>query len=152
MQMSPVWQGGAHEATTGNGCGRSARGDGLWRRRRRERGVVLRSRGGVGVVVGGGSDGRPGCRDHDRPTRRVPTEIEAVAAAAPVEISEEVDTILSATRDQFDAFRQMDDLSEEQLAATFDDPAFGDETFVEIDAAQEAANAYALEECGIDLG
>jgi len=80
------------------------------------------------------------------------SDIEAVAAAAPDEISEEVDTILSASRDQFDAFRQMDDLSEEQFAAVFDDPAFSDETFVEVDAAQEAANAYALEECGVDLG
>lgn len=80
------------------------------------------------------------------------SDIEAVAAAAPDEISEEVDTILSASRDQFDAFRQMDDLSEEQFATVFDDPAFSDETFVEVDAAQEAANAYALEECGVDLG
>lgn len=80
------------------------------------------------------------------------SDIEAVADAAPDEVSEEIDTIVSASREQFDAFRQMDELSEEQFVAAFDDPAFSEETSAEVDAAQETANAYALEECGVDLG
>jgi hypothetical protein len=80
------------------------------------------------------------------------SDIEAVADAAPDEISEEIDTIVTASREQFDAFRQMDELTDEQFAAAFDNPAFSEEASAEIDAAQEAANAYALEECGVDLG
>ena len=51
-----------------------------------------------------------------------------------------------------EAFREIDDLTdEEQLAATFEDPVFSDEAAAEIEAAQATVNAYALEECGVDL-
>ncbi len=75
--------------------------------------------------------------------------VETVADAAPDEISEETDVILASSREQFDAFREIDDLTDQdQFEAAFEDTTFDEG---EVEEANEALNAYAEEECGIVL-
>ncbi len=76
--------------------------------------------------------------------------IAAVADAAPDEISDQTDVLLANTRAQFDAFREIDDLTDEdQFNAVFEDSAFDEKSAVEAEDAQDAAQAYAEEQCDI---
>ncbi len=75
--------------------------------------------------------------------------IEAVADAAPDDISEQTDVILASSREQFDAFREIDDLTDQdQFEAAFQESTFDEG---EVEEANEAAESYAEEECGISF-
>ncbi len=77
--------------------------------------------------------------------------VEAVADSAPDEISEKTDLLLASTSEQFDVFReQIDDpTDQDQLEAAFENSAFDEESAIEIEDAQAAAQSYAEEECDI---
>ena len=77
--------------------------------------------------------------------------VEAVADSAPDEISEKTDLLLASTSEQFDVFReQIDDpTDQDQLEAAFENSAFDEESAIEIEEAQDAAQSYAEEECDI---
>ena len=77
--------------------------------------------------------------------------IEALADAAPDEISQEIDVAASGFRELLDLFREIDDPTDEaEVEAAFEE-FFSGEAAAEFDEATDAVNAYALEECGIDL-
>ena len=74
---------------------------------------------------------------------------EAVTDAAPDEISEETALLLASIREQFDAFREIDDLTDQdQFEAAFEDSTFDEG---EVEEANEAFESYVEEECGIVL-
>ena len=76
--------------------------------------------------------------------------LETVADAAPDEISGQTDILLANARAQFDALREIDDLTDEdQFEAAFEDSAFDEESTAEAEEAQAAAECYSAENCDI---
>ena len=74
---------------------------------------------------------------------------EAVGDAAPDEISEEADVSVASQVELFDAFREIDDLTDQdQFEAAFEDSTFDEG---EVEEANEAFESYVEEECGIVL-
>ncbi len=77
---------------------------------------------------------------------------EAVADAAPDEISEEMDIFVASLRGLTDAFRGIDDPTDQDAVDAVFEELFGDEeAAAEFDEAEAAVDAYVEAECGIVL-
>ncbi len=77
--------------------------------------------------------------------------IEAVADAAPDEISEEIDIFVVTAREIIDALRGIDPTDQDQVDAVFEEVFPDEEAGDEFDEAEAAVDAYVEEECGFVL-
>ena len=78
---------------------------------------------------------------------------EALADAAPDELSEEMDIFVATLREFLDAFRGIDDpTDEDEVDAVFEELFSDEEAAAEFDEAEAAVDAYVEEECGNVIG